>query len=169
MQFIKLVKKRYSCRNFLSKPIHKKLIEKIIEAARWAPTARNIQPWEFIVITEREKLKKLGELAMPNGLFIADAGCCIAVFCKDTKYYLEDGCAATENILLASAELGLGSCWVAGDKKPYVEEIKKMLNVGADFKLVSLVALGHPKDKKAFANTNRQKRPLKKLIHWEVF
>ena len=158
--------KRYSCRNLSPKPISKDLIEKMIDAARLAPTARNIQPWEFVVVTDKETLKKLGSIA-ETGPFIADCSCCIVVLCKDTKYYLEDGCAATENILLSATDLGLGSCWVAGDKKPYGEQIKQLLNVPKDFKLVSLIALGYPEDKKAKLNVN--KRSLDEVIHWEKF
>jgi nitroreductase len=160
------IKKRYSCRNFLSKPVSKKLIEKIIDAARLAPTARNIQPWEFIIVTDKENLKKLGSI-IENGPFIADCSCCIIVLCKDTKYYLEDGCAATENILLSATDLGLASCWVAGDKKPYVEEIKQIFNIPKEFKLVSLIALGYPKDKNH--KLRPAKRSLNELIHWEKF
>ncbi|MCM8780126.1 MAG: nitroreductase family protein, partial [Candidatus Omnitrophica bacterium] len=89
---------------------------------------------------------------------------CIAVFCKDTKYYLEDGCAATENLLLAATDLGLASCWVAGDKKPYAAFVNELLGVPAGFKLVSLVALGKSKDKMAVP-----KRSLNEVIHWDKF
>jgi len=165
MQLIEVIKNRYSCRKFLDRPIPKELIEKLIDAGRFAPTARNIQPWEFIVITDKENLKKIGTITSPNGSFIKDCACCIAVFCQDTKYYLEDGCAATENILLTAYDLGLGSCWVAGDKKPYVEEIRKLLSVPDNFRLVSLIALGYPAEDKP----KRVKRELKELIHWEKF
>jgi len=165
MQLLEVIKNRYSCRKFLDRPIPKELIEKLIDAGRFAPTARNIQPWEFIVITDKENLKKIGAITSPNGSFIKDCACCIAVFCQDTKYYLEDGCAATENILLTAYDLGLGSCWVAGDKKPYVEEIRKLLSVPDNFRLVSLIALGYPSEDKP----KRAKRELKELIHWEKF
>jgi nitroreductase len=141
-------------------------LEKIVEAARFSPTARNVQPWEFIVIAEVSTLKKLGELA-ENGRFLAQAKACIAVFCAETKYYLEDGCAATCNILLAAAALGIGSCWVAGDKKPYCADVAKLLNVPVAYKLVSLVALGYPKSKDSFCIA--EKRNLKEIIHWEKF
>jgi nitroreductase len=165
MQLLEVIKNRYSCRKFLDRSIPKELIEKLIDAGRFAPTARNIQPWEFIVITDKENLKKIGAITSPNGSFIKDCACCIAVFCQDTKYYLEDGCAATENILLTAYDLGLGSCWVAGDKKPYVEEIRKLLSVPDNFRLVSLIALGYPAEDKP----KRAKRELKELIHWEKF
>jgi len=164
MDFLEMLKTRRSIREYSEENISKDLLEKIVEAARFAPTARNVQPWEFVVITEAPTLKKLSELA-ENGRFLAQAKACIAVFCVDTKYYLEDGCAATCNILLAAAALGIGSCWVAGDKKPYCAEVAKILNVPAAYKLVSLVALGYPKSKDSFHSA--EKRSLKEMIHWE--
>jgi nitroreductase len=164
MDPLEILKTRRSIREYLDKEISKDLLEKIVDAGRFAPTARNVQPWEFIVITQAPTLKKLSELA-ENGRFLAQAKACIAVFCSDTKYYLEDGCAATCNILLAATSLGIGSCWVAGDKKPYCAEVAKLLNVPDSYKLISLVALGYPKSKDSFHIA--EKKGLKEVIHWE--
>ena len=166
MEAIEAIKKRRSIREYKDKPIPKETLEKMIDAARFAATARNVQPWEFVVITESSTLKKLGELA-ENGRFLAQAKACIAVFCAETKYYLEDGCAATCNILLAATALGIGSCWVAGDKKPYCGEVTKLLNVPPSYKLVSLISLGYPKSEDSFYIT--EKRSAKELMHWEKF
>lgn len=166
MDVIGAIKIRRSIREYKDKPIPKESLENLVDAARFAPTARAVQPWEFIVITESAILKKIGEMA-ENGRFVAKAKACIAVFCQETKYYLEDGCAATGNILLAATSQGIASCWVAGDKKPYCAEIAKLLNVPAAFKLVSLVALGYPESENSFRIID--KRSLKELIHWERF
>lgn len=166
MDDMEAIKIRRSIREYKDKPIAKELIEKIIDAARFAPTARDVQPWEFIVIANLDTLKKIGELA-ENGRFVAQAKACIAVFCSDTKYYLEDGCAATQNILLTATSLGIGSCWVAGDKKPYCQEIANLLNVPAAFKLVSLISLGYPKSESDFKI--KDKREVAQLLHWEKF
>lgn len=162
----KIIKARRSVRLYQDKPIAKALLQEIVDAARFAPTARNVQPWEFIVVTKPDTLKKIADLA-ENGRFIAQARACIAVYCSDTKYYLEDGSAATQNILLAATELGIGSCWVAGDKKPYCNQVGNLLNVPETFKLVSLIALGYPQADEDFRIA--EKRPLKEMIHWEVF
>jgi len=164
MQVQEAIKERHSCRNFNSTPIAVNLIEALIDAARLAPTARNIQPWEFIAVTQKEVLQKLGQLA-DHGRFIRDAACCIAVLCEDTKYYLEDGSAATENILLTATDLGLASCWVAGDKKDYCQKVKELLGAPQDLKLVSLVALGYAQGK----TQAPRKRVLKEVLHWEKF
>ena len=163
MEPLEILKMRRSIREYSDEEISKGLLEKIVEAARFSPTARNVQPWEFIVITQTPTLEKIAGLA-ENGRFLSRAKACIAVFCADTKYYLEDGCAATCNILLAATALGLGSCWVAGDKKPYCAQVAKLLNAPHRHKLVSLVALGYPKSKDSFHIA--EKRGLKEVIHW---
>ncbi|MCX7661743.1 MAG: nitroreductase family protein [Candidatus Omnitrophica bacterium] len=167
MDLIKAIKTRRSIREFSFRRLSKKHLELLVDSARFAPTARNIQPWQFIVITKKDTLKRLSEFA-DNARFLKDACACIVVFCKETKYYLEDGSSATQNILLTATSLGIGSCWIAGDKKPYAEEVKRLLGVPADYRLVSLVALGYPKKgKRAFYVA--EKKDLKEIIHWERF
>ncbi len=164
METFSAISKRASVRAYQSRPIEKSLLEKLVDAGRRAPTARAVEPWEFVVIRDKKTLQSLGTIAN-TGNFIKDAVSCIAIYCKDTKYYLEDGSAATENILLAAADLGLGACWVAGDKKPYVGEVSKLLNASSDLKLISLISLGWPK-----APTKQVKnRKLEDVIHWESF
>jgi nitroreductase len=164
MNGLDLIKKRRSVRNYRSEPVPKDLLEKIVDAGRLAATAINIQPWEFIVIIDPVRKKELADLT-EYGKFIKDAGACIAVVAKNTKYYLEDGAAATENILLAATELGLGSCWVAGDKKPYADKILSFLGVPGGYKLISLVAIGYAEGDLP----NPAKRPLSEVLHWERF
>jgi len=166
MENLELLKFRRSIRLFRDKQISRADLEKLIDAARFAPTARNVQPWEFVVVTDKHKLKDLSELG-ENAKLMAQAAAGIAVFCVDTKYYLEDGCAATCNILLAATALGIGSCWIAGDKKPYSEQVNTLLNASSGMKLISLIALGYPQDEGAFKIM--EKRSSKELLHWEKF
>ena len=166
MDAMEVLKTRRSIRQFKDKTIAKKDIELMIDAARLAPSANNVQPWEFIVVTDARMRRDIAALA-DYGKFIADAPVCICVFCKETKYYLEDGSAATENIMLAARALGIGSCWVAGDKKPYAVRIGKMLNVPSGYKLVSLIAIGYPvSDNFGLAHG---KRPVPEVLHCEKF
>jgi nitroreductase len=166
MDIIEVIKARRSIRVYKNKPIPKDVLEKLVDAARFAPTARGIQPWEFVVVTDTDALKKMGEVT-DTGRFIAQAKACIAVFCSDTKYYLEDGCAATQNILIAATSLGIGSCWVAGDKKPYCSQVAGLLNAPASYKLVSLIALGYPEPEDGLRI--KDKRALSEVTHWEKF
>ena len=121
MEFFEVVKQRKSVREYSDKKVDKATLEKVIDAGRVAATARNEQPWEFIISSDKEILNKICSMC-PNGPFIKDAPHLIAVFSKDTKYYIEDCSAATQNMLLAIEALGLGGCWVAGDKKDYMKK-----------------------------------------------
>ncbi|MFA5338812.1 MAG: nitroreductase family protein [Candidatus Omnitrophota bacterium] len=164
MDIFEAFKSRISVREYSDKPVEKEKLEKMVDAGRLAPTARGEQPWEFVVVTNKEKVKELANIT-DHGKFMAEASAAIVTFCKDTKYYLEDGCGATENILLAAAAQGVASCWIAGDKKDYGIGIAKALDVPADLKLISIISLGYPKEKPR----SHQKRPLKEVIHWEKF
>lgn len=143
MDLFQAIKQRHSVREYSEKEIGREDLEKMVEAARLAPTARGEEPWEFIVVTEKEKLEKIGDLA-ENGRFIKNAAAGIVVISKEAKYYLEDGAAATQNILLAAAALGIGSCWIAGDKKDYAGQVLDLLKVPEVYKLVSVISLGYP-------------------------
>ena len=165
-KLLKFLKIRRSIRSFKNKSIPKKRLEGIVDAARFAATARNLQPWEFVVVTDKAKLNQLALLA-ENGRFLAQAAACIVVFSSETKYYLEDGSAATCNILLAATALGIGSCWIAGDKKAYAAEVSGLLNAAAGMKLISMVALGYPAQRNAFGIM--PKRGVNEMLHWEKF
>jgi len=115
------------------------------------------------VVTKPAMRRKTAEIT-DYGKFIAEAPVCVLVLCAETKYYLEDGSAATENILLAARAHGLGSCWVAGDKKHYTPDICQLVGAPRGYKLVSLIPIGCP------AETPEQpKRPLAEVLHWERY
>jgi len=98
MNTLQAIYKRTSTRKYIKKDVPHKIIELLVDAGRRAPTARCVEPWEFVVITDSEQLKKIAQIAQ-NGNFIKDAPCAIIVLCKETKYYLEDGCRGQEGIL----------------------------------------------------------------------
>ena len=163
MDAIEVLKTRRAVRAYKAEPVARKVIEDIVDCGRLAATAINIQPWEFIVVTAPDTLRRIAEIT-DYGKFIASVPVCVIVLCQDTKYYLEDGSAATENILLAARAHGLGSCWVAGDKKPYTAEICRLVGAPQGCKLVSLIPMGHPAEM-----PEQVKRPLSDVLHWEKY
>jgi nitroreductase len=165
MDFFQAIKSRASVREYQKRAIEAELLETLVDAGRRAPSARAVEPWEFVVITRCAMLKELGSIIAPNGEFIGQAAAGIVVFSRETKYYLEDGCAATENILLAAAASGLGACWIAGDKKPYAGAVAGFLSVPAGMKLVSIISIGWPKE----VLPQRKIRCLAEVLHWERF
>lgn len=140
---------RRSIRSFKTDPVGDAIVADIVRAGQLAATGRNVQPWEFVVVRSPEVRAQIAAVT-ENGKFIETAPVCIAVLCQDTKYYLEDGSAAAENILLAARYHGLGSCWVAGDKKDYAPAIRDLCRAPSTLKLICLIAVGYPESTKLF-------------------
>lgn len=164
MDALEALKTRRAVREYEKKPVPREILQDVVDCARLAASARNVQPWEFVVVTEPSRLQALAKATGVNGPFIADAAACVVVLCRDTKYYLEDGSAATQNLIVAARAHGLGSCWVAGDKKPYAEEVRRLVGAPEGFKLIALVPLGWPAEQ-----PQPKKRPLSEVLHWESF
>lgn len=163
---LETIKKRRSVRKYSARKIKRSDLLKLVDAGRYAPTARGEQPWEFVVVENGKDLEKIAAIT-DHGKFIAGAAALIAVFSRESKYYLEDCSAATQNIMLAAAAMKIGSCWVAGDKKPYCKRMRKFLKAPKKYKLASLISLGYPGDKNAFKAI--AKRPLKEVCHFGKF
>ena len=163
MDAIQAIKTRRSIRKFQDKPIPRDVLENIVDCGRLAASGRNDQPWEFVVVTDPAIKDKIAN-ATDYGKFIAQAAACIAVFCKDTTYYIEDGSAASQNILVSAWAQGVGTCWIAGDKKHYAKTIGEIVKAPEGIKLVSLIALGYPNEQ-----PTREKRELQDVLHWDSF
>ncbi len=163
MEAIKTLKTRQSQRKFLPYSINLKVIEDIVDCGRLAASARNLQPWHFVVIDDKEIKNQLATLAT-NGSFMKDCGVVIAVFCRG-PFMVEDGSAATQNILNAATAHGLGSCWVAGNNRPYAKDVADLLSAPKEYKLISLIAIGvidQPHDRPA-------KKPLEDIMSYNKF
>lgn len=158
-----MIKDRRSVRSYTEKMIPKKIMEDIIDAGRLAPSARNVQMWDFVVVTEKGMLSRIAEISMP---FIRDAGACVVV-CGSTenKRYVQDCSAAAENIILAAKSFGIGSCWVAGVDKGYIEPIKEMLGIPEGMNIVVLLPLGYFEDNPE----PHGKKPLESVLRWEKY
>jgi len=164
MDALDALRTRRSCRTFADREVDRGLVEQVVDAGRLAATARNEQPWEFVVLTDADARRRVAS-ATDHGPFIADAPVCIVVLAAETKYYLEDASAATQNMLVAARALGLAACWVAGDKKPYARQIVQQVGAPEAMHLVAMVALGYP----AGDLPEPEKRPLREVLHWDRF
>ncbi len=155
---------RYSCREYLDTPVPRELLERIIDAGRRAPSARKVEPVFYVVVTDGATRQRISQVS-DFGRFIAQAGACVLVFSHEAKYFLEDGCIAAENMLLAATALGLQSCWVAGHGKPYAASIGEMVGVPAEAKLIAMLAIGYGKQ----PGRQPEHKPVKDVLHWEKF
>ena len=143
---------RASVRAFKKDPIPDNDINVLLKAGMAAPTALNAQPWHFVVIRDRDMLRALADVSQYTGM-LADAPLAIAVCGDMTKkatsdegiYWLQDCCAATENILLAAHSMGLGATWLGGYpvESRYKQDIK-VLKLPDNLIPVSIIAIGYP-------------------------
>ena len=145
MDVFEAIQERKSIRAYQDKPIPRKTIERLLEAGRLAPSARNSEPWHFIAITNAQKRK-----ALSKGLyakFIAQAPLTIIV-CGDKKassdWYAVDASLAVENMVLTAVEEELGTCIVGSFKEA---DVKALLKIPERFKVIVLIAVGYPKEK----------------------
>lgn len=162
MDIFETIQKRRSIRDFTGDPIPTDDIKKIIDAGRLAPSGNNKQPWDFIVVTDKTIIQELSKAAS----WSAKAGALIAVVMDPaTKYWVEDGSAAIENMLLAATALGYGSCWLQGNAKPHEAAFKRLLKIPQHLNLLSLIPIGVPTAWPA----SKQKKPLDEVIHWETY
>lgn len=164
MDAIAAIQQRYSCREYQPQAVPREMLEQIIDAGRRAPSARKELPVEFVVITDPATRTWIGQTST-NGAFIASAGACVMVIARDVPYYLEDGCGAVENVLLAATALGLQSCWVAGDKKPYARAMLDQVKAPENYKLIALLAVGYGR----LPGQQPPHRSLQDVLHWETF
>jgi len=142
---------RRSIRQYTGESITPAEEKELLRSAMAAPSGRDMKPWHFIVIRERETLRHIAD-AHPFGKMIGSAALCIAVLGDPSvngKYWIVDCAAATQNILLAATALGIGSCWVGvhprEERKPPLREI---LNIPDSMEICSLVSVGRPAEVK---------------------
>jgi len=147
MEVFEAIKDRRSIRRYTKDPVSEDLVEKILDAGRWAPSASDRQPWSFIVVKNEEVKRKVAE-ASTYGKFLADAPLGIAVVidpqASPRSGGVEDGAIATQNMLLAAHALGLGACWIGSYNSVYEERIKTILSIPKNKRLLSIISIGFP-------------------------
>lgn len=147
---IETIFSRRSIRKYTGEPVSEADIKTLLEAAMAAPSASNNKPWHFVVVTQREMLDALAE-AHPYGKMLAQSPLCIAV-CGDpaiSDYWEQDCSAATENLLVAVAALGLGAVWLGvhprDDRTGFTRQI---LGIPEAIVPLNLISIGHPAEEK---------------------
>lgn len=167
MDTIKCITTRRSVRKFTDAPVDRTLIDEILEAARWAPSGLNNQPWRFIIIMDSAIRQQLAGLTK-YGHIIANAPVSIAIFIdrdamyNETKDHQGMG-ACIQNMLLAAHALQLGAVWL-GEILNKAREVHEALGAPASMELMAVVALGHPSS----TAHQSERKPLNELILKEI-
>ncbi len=161
--FLEFLKRRRSIRMFQNKMIPDDEIEMILEAARWTPSASNRQPWQFIVIKDKELLKTLSKITN-YGYFIAQAPVAIAIVGKISEspnWYIQDTTLASMSIMLMAWSLGIGTCWIGSLDR---EKTKELLNIGKKDYLLTVLPLGYIKGDIPKPTPRKELKEIKKEI-----
>lgn len=156
MSFFELIEKRRSIRKYEQRAVEPEKAAKIMEAALRAPSSRDRQPWEFVVATNAEIIKRLAQAKERSISFLAEAPMAVVV-CADAEksdIWIEDASIASTFIILAAEALGLGSCWIQirGRKqsggKSAEQFIRETLNIPTRLKILAIIALGYAGEEK---------------------
>ncbi len=147
---LSIVFARRSIRQYTSEPVTESDIQALLEAAMAAPSARNEKPWHFVVVRDRERLRRLaGVHQHAHMLERAAVGIAVCGVPAQSEYWVQDTSAATENILLAATALGLGAVWIGVHPKPDREKrVREMLALPEEVTPLCLIAIGHPAEEK---------------------
>jgi nitroreductase len=162
---LQIFRKRRSVRHFQNRPVSEEMVTAMLDAARWAPSGLNNQPWRFVVVRNPEIRREMAALTK-YGRIIEQAPASIAVFLDNESLYhrekdIQGVGAAIQNLLLAAQLLGLGAVWL-GEILKNGEEVGKLLQLPARYELMAVVAVGHPDPEHQAPRKGR--KPLAELV-----
>ncbi len=173
MNFFGVLKKRRSIRKFKDKDVSLQLIKKVIDSTRYAPSGLNKQPWEFIVIRDKQKRKKIKNIYenARNELGLYKQDCDFVekatqvIVCNNTKLTknLISTSLAIQNMLLTATAFGLGSIVMTAaiSRKKDVSEIRRLCNIPEHLELIALVLIGYADEKPKM----KPRKPLRDIMH----
>jgi nitroreductase len=168
MNVMEAIKKRYSVRSYQDRAVETEKLDKILEAARLAPSASNKQEWRFVVVQDRDARQRLMKAAK-NQPFVGEAPVVIVCCAKTDSHimtcgqmcYPIDMAIAIEHMVLEATEEGLGTCWVGAF---YEDQVKEILDIPKDIRVVELLALGYPTKP---SSTHKDRLNIKEIVMHE--
>jgi nitroreductase len=171
MEVFEAIRRRHSVRSYLPDRVPDDIIVKILEAGRLAPSAGNIQPWHFIIVTNQQKRNKLSKGRFAK--FLKESPI-VLVGCGDKKaspnWYRVDTTIAMQNMDLTATSEGLGTCWIGSFNE---RQVKKLLNIPERYGVIALLALGYRRETVELTSKVlhffRRKKKLAKIVSHEEF
>jgi nitroreductase len=171
MSVLDTIRKRRSVRKYKGDPVPEDVLARVLEAARLAPSAKNIQPWKFIVVRDRATKRKLAKASFEQ-YFMSDAAVVVAAcgfpekaFPRQGRYMNSwpiDVAIAFEHLILQAAEEGLGTCWIGAFDEA---EVKAVLGVPEEARVLALTPLGRPDE----SPRERGRKRLDEIVSYEKF
>ncbi len=164
------IRARRNVREYTDRPIARQNLERILEAGRRAPSSQNWQPWNFVVVTGREQLIELARAWPQGGRHIAQSAATIALVAREPEdqlhrdWLMYDFGQATANMMLAAADLGIGSGHSAVRDQGQAQEV---LGFPGGYLAVYLIGLGYPADRPLRPIARPDRRPFDDVVHWD--
>lgn len=171
MNFKDLARRRYSVRNYQSKPVEADILTGIVEAALLAPSAVNFQPWTFVIVTDPALLGQLHD-CYHRDWFKSAPVCIVAIGDHengwrrptDDKDYTEiDVAIAIDHLMLAATEAGLGTCWVCHFN---TEKCAELFNLPQNFEPIALIPVGYPLSDSI---PEKKRKNIDQVVSWNKF
>ena len=168
MDIYEAIKMRKSVRAFKNEDVPDEVLNRILDAARLAPSANNFQEWRFVVVRDAKTRRKIAQAACRQ-TFVGEAPVVLACCAKDNRHvmtcgqscYPIDAAIAIDHLTLCAAAEGLGTCWIGAF---YEDEVKQILGIPPEIRVVALLPLGYPRDPK---QVRKLRLSLEKIVSYE--
>lgn len=161
MNVFEAIRTLLAVRQYEDRPVPDEVLRRILEAGRLTASGMNVQPWHFVVVQDREMLKRLAAAA-PSGPYIAGAALAIVVAIDVSRYSLSDASRAIQDMLLAAWDEGVGGNWVGFSG---MEPVKELLGIPAELEVVAVLPFGYPVQQ--IGQGKKKRKPLAEIAHRE--
>jgi nitroreductase len=163
MDVFEAIRTMLAVRRYQDKPVPEATLRRVVEAGRLTGSAKNLQPWHFVVVEDRKTLQKLGALAR-TGAHVAQAAAAVVVLVDKTPFAVSDASRAIQSMLLAAWADGVGSNWVGFGG---LDEVKALLGVPARLDVLAILPLGYPAG--PVGRGKKDRKPLGTVAHRERY
>jgi nitroreductase len=163
MDVFETIRTMLAVRRYLDRPVPEAILRRVVEAGRLTGSAKNLQPWHFVVVEDRKTLQKLGALAR-TGAHVAQAAAAVVVLVDKTPFAVSDASRAIQSMLLAAWADGVGSNWVGFGG---LDEVKALLGVPARLDVLAILPLGYPAG--PVGRGKKDRKPLGTVAHRERY
>jgi nitroreductase len=157
------VRTMLAVRRYLDRAVPETIVQRIVEAGRLTGSAMNLQPWQFIVVQDRDTLRRLGALAR-SGPYVAEAPLAIVVAVDRTGYAVSDASRAIHSMMLTAWSEGLGSNWVGFGG---LEKVNALLGIPRELDVLAILPFGYPADR--IGRGKKKRKPLRSVAHRERY
>ena len=162
MEVYECIRSRLTVREFKPDPVPDDVVFRLLQAGRWAPSSRNLQPWHFIIIRNPDTLRRIGEVAT-SGRFVARAPLAIAIVMDKADRPELDAGRALQQMEMMAWSMGLGTCFVGLRDEEQNRRVKDLLGIPPEMELITVLPFGYRQDQ--IRGTRKDRKPLAEVAH----